>query len=128
MYRADSRYNIPFNFAEILDNTALEHFVGQLVYIAAGKTEFNWEGVDHTIDGRQINVDVRWSVAAGYGKDLSKVIVSLQDITERKKMEDFLARMETRRATLERKSQAFSAETRDICVLLVDVVRAGGRP
>lgn len=47
---------------------------------------------------------------------------------ERKKMEDFLARMETRRATLERKSQAFSAETRDICVLLVDVVRAGGRP
>jgi hypothetical protein len=47
---------------------------------------------------------------------------------ERKKMEDFLARMETRRATLARKSQAFSAETRDICVLLVDVVRAGGRP
>ena len=47
---------------------------------------------------------------------------------ERKKMEDFLARMETRRATLERKRQAFSAKTRDICVLLVDVVRAGGRP
>jgi hypothetical protein len=47
---------------------------------------------------------------------------------ERKKMEDFLARMETRRATLARKSQAFSAETRDICVLLVDVVRTGGRP
>lgn len=46
---------------------------------------------------------------------------------ERKKMEDFLARMETRRATLSRKSEAFSAETRDICVLLVDVVQAGGR-
>lgn len=47
---------------------------------------------------------------------------------ERKKMGDFLARMETRRATLARKSQAFSAETRDVCVLLVDVVRAGCRP
>lgn len=45
---------------------------------------------------------------------------------ERKKMEDFMARMETRRATLARKSQAFSVETRDICVLLVDV-RAEGR-
>lgn len=45
---------------------------------------------------------------------------------ERKKMEDFLARMETRRAMLERKSQAFSVETRDICALLVDVVQAGG--
>lgn len=42
---------------------------------------------------------------------------------ERKKLEDFLARMETRRATLARKSQSFSAETREICVLLVDVVR-----
>lgn len=47
---------------------------------------------------------------------------------ERKKMENFLARMETRRAILVRKSQAFSAETRDICVMLVDVVRGGGRP
>lgn len=44
---------------------------------------------------------------------------------ERKKLEDFLARMETRRATLTRKSQTFSAETREICVLLVDVVREG---
>ncbi len=47
---------------------------------------------------------------------------------ERKKMGNFLALMETRRATLARKSQAFSAETRDICVLLVDIVRTGGRP
>ncbi len=47
---------------------------------------------------------------------------------ERKKMGDFLARMETRRATLARKSQAFSAETRDICVLFVNVVQMGDRP
>jgi len=40
---------------------------------------------------------------------------------ERKKMEDFLARMETRRATLARKSRSFSTETREICVLMVDV-------
>ena len=102
MYRADSKYNIPFNFAEILDNTALEHFASQLIYIAAGKTEFNWEGVDHTIDGRQINVDVRWSVAAGYGKDLSKVIVSLQDITERKQAEEEIGRKQALLAEAQR--------------------------
>ncbi|MBF5055744.1 helicase [Alcanivorax sp. 521-1] len=45
---------------------------------------------------------------------------------ERKKMGDFLARMDTRRAMLTRKSQGFSAETRDICTLLVDVVGMGG--
>jgi len=40
---------------------------------------------------------------------------------ERKKMNDFLARMETRRSTLERKGARFASEKRDICVLLVDV-------
>ncbi len=44
---------------------------------------------------------------------------------ERKKLEDFLARMETRRTALARKSESFSAETREICVLLVDVDRRG---
>jgi len=47
---------------------------------------------------------------------------------ERKKMEDFLARMETRKATLERKNQTFSVEKRDVFVLLVEVVQTGGRP
>ncbi|MYB88503.1 MAG: DEAD/DEAH box helicase [Proteobacteria bacterium] len=42
---------------------------------------------------------------------------------ERKKQDDFLARMETRRASLIRKRQSFSAETREICVMLVDVMR-----
>jgi len=42
---------------------------------------------------------------------------------ERKKRDDFLARMETRRATLVRKRQSFSAETREVCVMLVDVIR-----
>lgn len=42
---------------------------------------------------------------------------------ERKKRDDFLARMETRRATLDRKRQSFSAETREVCVMLIDVVQ-----
>lgn len=45
---------------------------------------------------------------------------------ERKKLEDFLARMETRRAALARKSESFSAETREICTLVLEVVQGGG--
>lgn len=40
---------------------------------------------------------------------------------ERKKREDFLARMNTRRESLNRKSQNFSSEYREVCVMLVDV-------
>jgi hypothetical protein len=45
---------------------------------------------------------------------------------ERKKLADFLASMETRREVLARKSKAFRAEIRDVCLLFVDVVRGEG--
>lgn len=44
---------------------------------------------------------------------------------ERKKLENFLASIETRRATLVRKSDSFSASSQEVCVLLVDVVPEG---
>lgn len=43
---------------------------------------------------------------------------------ERKKLADFLGRMETRKATLIRKNSGFRPDSRDICVLVVDVVKA----
>ncbi len=94
MYRAGSKNNMPFRFVEILDNQALEHFTSQLVSINEGQTEFNWEGIDHAVDGSPIQVDVKWSVAAGSEKDLSKVIVSLEDITERKQAQEAILRSE----------------------------------
>lgn len=45
---------------------------------------------------------------------------------ERKKLKDFLARMDTRRAALARKSESFSADKRDICALVVNVARGKG--
>jgi len=41
---------------------------------------------------------------------------------ERRKMQEFLARMEVRREEILQKSQKFSAESREICTLLVEVV------
>ncbi|WP_048715742.1 helicase-related protein [Cardiobacterium hominis] len=41
---------------------------------------------------------------------------------ERKKQQEFLARMETRRESILRKSREFAAESQEICTLLVDVI------
>jgi len=76
------------------------------------------EGFERRIDGHETYASLYGSSSDGKRrKGLANA--------ERRKMEDFLARMETRRATLARKSQAFSAETRDICILFVDVVEEG---
>ena len=41
---------------------------------------------------------------------------------ERKKQQEFLARMETRRESILRKSREFAAESQEICTLLVEVI------
>jgi superfamily II DNA or RNA helicase len=40
---------------------------------------------------------------------------------ERKKLQDFLARMETRKAVVERKRSLFEADSREVCVVIVEV-------
>jgi PAS domain S-box-containing protein/putative nucleotidyltransferase with HDIG domain len=57
----------------------LEEFVN----IANGLPQFELETVNKTLDGKDLVLSVRWAVAPGYTDDLSKVIISVIDITER---------------------------------------------
>ena len=59
--------------------------------IAEGKTEFEWEGINHTLEGEELTVSLRWSAAPGYEDSLGKVLVSMVDVTERKRVEKALA-------------------------------------
>lgn len=62
-------------------------FIEELVHIAAGHTEFEWEGVNLTLSGQRLDIALRWSVVPGYEATLEKVLVSVLDITERKQNE-----------------------------------------
>ena len=42
------------------------------------------------MDGRWIDIDLNWSAAPGYERSLSRVIISMIDITQRKQVEDAL--------------------------------------
>ncbi len=68
-----------------------EDFVDEFVSIAEGKTEFEWEGINHTLEGEELTVSLRWSAAPGYEDSLGKVLVSMVDVTERKRVEKALA-------------------------------------
>jgi PAS domain S-box-containing protein/putative nucleotidyltransferase with HDIG domain len=63
-------------------------FKDELLNIANGKTRFDWEGINQTLNGRLINVELNWSIAPGYEDSLSKVIISMIDITRRKQAEE----------------------------------------
>ncbi len=55
-----------------------------LAQIAEGHTEYEWEGLNNTLAGELIDIKGYWSVAPGHEETLTKVIVSIEDITARK--------------------------------------------
>ena len=81
---------------KILDVHLAKDFLPEILNIAEGKTEFELEGINKTLDGDPIIVSMRWSVAQGFENTFSKVIVSLIDISKSKKAEAELLASEER--------------------------------
>jgi PAS domain S-box-containing protein/putative nucleotidyltransferase with HDIG domain len=87
LYGAKSKDDLLQNLALVFCDESYDHFREELTCIAEGKTNFDWEGVNQGLDGRRLHVSMRWLVAPGYEADLSKVLVSIIDITARKQAE-----------------------------------------
>ena len=88
LLRAKYKEDLLSNLSSILTEETADEFRSELVQIAEGKNHFEWEGKNRTLSGELINVQLSWSVVPGYEKDLSKVLVSIMDITQRKKSEE----------------------------------------
>ncbi len=64
-----------------------ENNLDDLIMIADGELSHSWEGSDETCTGDPMEINLSWSVAPGYENDYSRVIVTTNDITQRKKSE-----------------------------------------
>ena len=100
LFGAQQKEEILKNLTVIFAGEPIRTFQDELVNIAEGKTRFDWEGVNKTLDGRLINVELSWSVAPGFEDTLSKVILSMNDVTQRRHIEAALARSEQEYRTL----------------------------
>jgi PAS domain S-box-containing protein len=90
MYGADQKEALFDGLSHLIGDESLHAFQAELINIAQGKTSFGWEGSNRTLDGRRIDVALNWSAAPGFEHSLSKVIISILDITERKQAGDML--------------------------------------
>jgi signal transduction histidine kinase/DNA-binding response OmpR family regulator len=84
MYEAQSREDMLQDLKHFFHQHVPESFLGELLAIAQGQSTFHWEGEDRTFTGKQIAVNLNWSVAPGYEDSYIKVIISIIDITQRK--------------------------------------------
>jgi diguanylate cyclase (GGDEF)-like protein/PAS domain S-box-containing protein len=90
MFGAKNKDELLNNLSKIFIDETYDVFKEEIINITNGLTEFNWEGINQTLKGKKIDVSIKWSVAPGHEKDLSKVIISMIDVTKRRQTENKL--------------------------------------
>ena len=92
LYRASSKFEILANLGQFIPPESLNFFIEELVQIAEGFLDFDWEGFNRTLDGQLIRINLHWSVASGHEDTLARVFISIEDITARYRAEQALRR------------------------------------
>ncbi len=81
MYHATTKEQLLTSLDKVMAQESLTYFIDELVTIAEGKSEFAGEGVNYTLSGNRMHIQVQWSAAPGSEDSLADVNVSIMDIT-----------------------------------------------
>lgn len=85
IYEAEGKEQFVKNLKKVLTKRSLETFKNQLYALLDGEEEFSGEAENRTLKGNKIDIFLKWVVAKGHEEDYSSVLVSIMDITERKR-------------------------------------------
>ena len=100
LYGAKSKKDLTDDLSNIISDDSFDEFAEEIAKIAEGQNNFEWEGVNETLDGERLNVNLVWSAVPGHENNLSRVIISIVDVTERKRAENALRDSELRLSTI----------------------------
>ena len=90
LFGANSKQELLGKLDVVFRDDTRVHFAEQLLDLWNGKLFQQREVVNYALDGSAVNVYLQLSVLPGYEGDWSQVLVSLTDITARKKAEAYL--------------------------------------
>ena len=93
LYGARTKRELIKNFGRTFAVGAIKIFIDEFVALAEGQKFFQAEFKSKTLSGKLYDVLLRVSVPDGYERSFSRIIVTLQDITEQKRLEQHLKRM-----------------------------------
>lgn len=84
------------NFARFFGQTGFDVFHEEILELSKGRTQFEAQSNSVTSDGHELQIYVRLVIAPGHENDWSRILVSVEDITQRIKMENALRENEQR--------------------------------
>ncbi len=90
MVGASDKTHLLRNLQHVFRDDMRAHFADQLIDLWNGKLTQQREVINYSLDGRPINAHMQFAVMPGREDDWAMVLVSLTDITARKKAEAYL--------------------------------------
>ncbi|WKZ46900.1 MAG: GGDEF domain-containing protein [Anaerolineales bacterium] len=130
LFEAADKESLLANLDKVFRDEMGEHFKNELVDMWGGKTYYEREGVNYSLTGEPVNVHLHWTLMPGHENDFNWVLVALQDVTARKKAEEYLRYLGTHdvmtglynRAFFEETLQTLEADRKDpISFVIVDL-------
>src|SRR5262245_12813945 len=90
MFEARDKETLLAKLDKVFRDEMSNHFTNELVDMWDGKSYYEREGVNYSLSGEPVNVHLHWTLMPGHENDFDWVLVALQDITARKKAEEYL--------------------------------------
>jgi diguanylate cyclase (GGDEF)-like protein len=110
MFGAASKEALLNNLGKVFRGEMHESFADQLLDLWEGKTFQQREVVNYSLSGDAVHIHMQFSVLADYLKDWGLVLLSLVDITARKKAEAYLEYLGKHDVLTQLRNRAFYAE------------------
>ncbi|MCE9644739.1 MAG: GGDEF domain-containing protein [Chloroflexi bacterium] len=90
LYGSQTKGELLSNLGKVFRDEMRGHFTAELLDMWNGKTSYEHEGINYSLSGEPFNIHLDWRLMPGHEKDFSWVMVAIQDITARKKSEEYL--------------------------------------
>jgi|SRR5579859_3431611 len=90
LLHAQTKAEVLGNLGQVFRDEMRAHFRTELVRLWEGRLSDEVEGINYALTGEPVNIQLQWAVLPGSETSLEHVLISLEDITARKKAEDYL--------------------------------------
>ncbi|HMK81847.1 MAG TPA: sensor domain-containing diguanylate cyclase [Xanthobacteraceae bacterium] len=83
------------NLSRVFRDDMLKSFTEELLQLWEGKTSFSSYGVNYSLNGRRIDIQLKGAILPGHEESWSRVLVATEDVTERETARRHLAASES---------------------------------